>query len=32
MYLGAVVSLTKVIVDLATYRTTKSGMWNALKP
>jgi uncharacterized membrane protein len=31
MYLGAVVSLTKVIVDLATYRTTKSAMLNALK-
>jgi uncharacterized membrane protein len=31
MYLGAAVSLTKVIVDLATYRTTKSAMLSALK-
>ena len=31
MYLGAAVSLTKVIVDLATYRTTKSAMLTALK-
>lgn len=30
MYLGAAVSLTKVIVDLATYRTTRSAMLNAL--
>jgi uncharacterized membrane protein len=31
MYLGAAVSLIKVIVDLATYRTTKSAMLTALK-
>jgi uncharacterized membrane protein len=31
MYLGAAVSLTKVIVDLATYRTTRSAMLSALK-
>ncbi len=31
MYLGAAVSLTKVIVDLATYRTTRSAMLIALK-
>jgi uncharacterized membrane protein len=31
MYLGAAVSLTEVIVDLATYRSTRSAMWSALK-
>jgi hypothetical protein len=31
MYLGAAVSLTKVVVDLATYRITRSAMLSALK-
>ena len=31
MYLGAAVSLTKVIVDLATYRTTRNAMLTALE-
>ncbi len=31
MYLGAAVSLTSVIVDLATKNTTRSAMWSALQ-